>query len=339
MVDYGNYVVVEGDIVLKKSDLLGGLRTDTVRSKRPAAPNKQWVADTLVSQQAVVHINVDLSAISSNSDWADAIRGAMANWNAIPGTWVSFYEGAPGDVTVTFASLQPTNVVAQTAFPTGSPGKAGPSLQINTNFNGTLNASQKLLVMTHELGHALGFRHTNWQGYQCGFQYYTESQTDHGAHQVYGTPGTDNPSVMNGCNAGNYWAGFSHYDSVAALYAYGAVTLTESNQGGHPLVTYSYAQNGIVSASFHLQKETWGYDENWNWVLFNSFDQEDFALGSPFLDTEHPWAYESCYMTSSPSYEDDMYWELDLVYPQETRNIRIPAHVLDETGDPRMACY
>ncbi len=68
--------------------------------------------------------------------------------------------------------------------------------------------------MVHELGHCIGFRHTNWAQI-------LETAGTIGAVHIPGTPvGTDSKSVMNG-NAGNTsWDGFSSYDIIAAQTIY-----------------------------------------------------------------------------------------------------------------------
>jgi len=68
--------------------------------------------------------------------------------------------------------------------------------------------------MTHELGHTIGFRHTNWD--DLG-----EPETLLGLFHIEGTPeGNDPHSIMNGGNATSGFSGLSYYDKVAlrALY-------------------------------------------------------------------------------------------------------------------------
>jgi hypothetical protein len=79
----------------------------------------------------------------------------------------------------------------------------------------------------HEVGHCLGFRHTNWSTRG-------ESQNPNGAFLINGTPSSDPNSFMNGGTAGASWAGFSTGDVNAfknlyplSPYASGIVPIYE----------------------------------------------------------------------------------------------------------------
>lgn len=66
--------------------------------------------------------------------------------------------------------------------------------------------------MVHELGHCIGFRHTNWL---------SRGEAEMNAIHITGTPlGQDPNSVMNGGTASYTWNGFSNYDIKAAQYLY-----------------------------------------------------------------------------------------------------------------------
>jgi hypothetical protein len=93
-----------------------------------------------------------------------------------------------------------TSTVAFAYMPDWS-GNAGFSMSINTAYN-YLNSAQKIFAMVHELGHNIGFTHTD-----ASF-----------GTLVPGTPITDGQSVMNSM-VGN-WVGFSFYDQVATHNVY-----------------------------------------------------------------------------------------------------------------------
>ena len=67
--------------------------------------------------------------------------------------------------------------------------------------------------MVHELGHCIGFRHTNWD-------IKGEGISSVGANYIPNTPNQDSNSVMNGGTASYSWNGFSSYDISAVKYLY-----------------------------------------------------------------------------------------------------------------------
>lgn len=104
------------------------------------------------------------------------------------------------DVLVTTMYDAATNVIAKAYYPDYY-GNAGNRVTINTYY-GTLSASERLFALTHELGHTLGFTHTNGT-------YGT---------LVNGTPETDPNSVMNSFVLP--WNNFTPYDLLAVRTVY-----------------------------------------------------------------------------------------------------------------------
>lgn len=344
MVDRGDYFVVEGDITVSKQSLLQHtsklpLPTDGPSRFPHSAVSLQAVTTTLVSQSNVTHITVDLTQIASSSAWTTAARQAIANWSAIPGTTVQMSEASPGDITVYFDVLDSDHTAAQGEFPAGSPGTVGYRVRINPNYYTSLNASQMQNNMTHELGHNIGFRHTNWQSNPCLFGGSEGAGTD-GANTVSGTPSSDAASVMNGCTANNSWAGFSHYDSVAVSVLYHNLSLTESNASGYPSLLATYAR-GAVSVDLTLEYDhTEWYDHLQAFQTTQNYQLVGFpSSGSSTLDSGHAWGNTECSdWNDYPWPVDRAYYVLHVVYPQRTTFAAISAHVLSNTA-PGWSCY
>ncbi|HKP77434.1 MAG TPA: M57 family metalloprotease [Longimicrobiaceae bacterium] len=228
--DFGDYVLVEGDIRLSKAEL----RANQLPGGGKTGPRYQYRTTNLVSSPKVHQIVVDVSGLSSVPGWQTAARDALTQWSGISGSYVKMVEGSPADITVS-TTCTSSNVAAYASFPSG--GNPGATVYVNTCFGYSVTSSQQLRNMVHELGHTLGFRHTNYT--QLG-----ETAGTEGAIQVTGTPtsGNDANSVMNGGTALNSWIGFSTYDQTAvrALYWLPTVSsLSVTNSGGSPLIGWS----------------------------------------------------------------------------------------------------
>lgn len=251
--DMGDYLLIEGDIRIPKWYVQ---RADTFR------PQLQWTTDSLVGSSQIQDITVDLSGLASQPAWQTAARQALTAWNKVNCTALRLRESSPGDITInTFSDPFDPGLAAVASFPLDASegsGKPGPTIDVNTAYTGSPNnSSTKLRNMVHEIGHTIGFRHTNWQALN------EDDLADHeeyGANQVPGTPATDAASVMNGNTATTGWGGFSGYDTVATKVRYpgggcvqpisGSATMTVGN------TCYYYASASGGTAPYIY---TWSY--------------------------------------------------------------------------------
>jgi hypothetical protein len=85
--DVGDHYVIDGDIIVRKSDLArGGLR--------PRRPEFQYAVDNVAdSTWHYAPVNVyfgDLEA--ANADWGAPVRQAIAVWSTVPGTKIPLFK-------------------------------------------------------------------------------------------------------------------------------------------------------------------------------------------------------------------------------------------------------
>ncbi len=97
------------------------------------------------------------------SGWSTAVSQAISAWNSL-GLTVSFTNGGStsskynyGAITVFMHDLTGAYADALSPYSSGNPGG---ELRIDYGNDG-LSSGQKKLIMAHELGHTIGFKHTN----------------------------------------------------------------------------------------------------------------------------------------------------------------------------------
>jgi hypothetical protein len=246
--DFGSYVLVEGDIRITKDELRAAPRS---ASRNPKGPRFQYRTSNTVGSPKIQQIVVSLAGVAGTV-WETPARDALAQWNAVSGSYVKMVEGSPADIAVS-TTCTSSNVAAYASFPSG--GNPGSTVYVNTCFGYTIGYSARLRNVVHELGHTIGFRHTNYV--QNG-----ETAGTDGAIQISGTPssGGDGSSVMNGGTALNTWAGFSSYDQTAtrALYPLPSPSPSASASGtGTVLVTW----NSLPGASYYQVRRYETYRE------------------------------------------------------------------------------
>ncbi|MBC8083111.1 MAG: protease, partial [Hymenobacter sp.] len=89
---------------------------------------------------------------------------------------------------------------------------------------GTANASTYIAtILAHEVGHCIGFRHTDYAGrqYSCGGAPVNEGASSVGAVYIPGTaPGNDPNSWMLACIGGGQNRPFNANDVTALRFVY-----------------------------------------------------------------------------------------------------------------------
>lgn len=208
--EFKDYYLVEGDIIFDKS-----------KKNITGKPN-QYYTNSLVGMNKVNNISVRMDPsipTSGVDDWRTAVNSAITYWNNIPSSRVNFIftTNATADITITSDNgVLKDNQIAAAGWPSNS--NPGTSIMINLDFSSNISVleGQKSYNIVHELGHCIGFRHTNWliRGEEIN-----PSGNDLGANNIPYTS-NDASSVMNGGTALNSYSGFSTEDNYSARYLY-----------------------------------------------------------------------------------------------------------------------
>jgi len=218
-----NGYLVEGDIFISESQLDETLAASPVLR---VANSEQYRTFNLVTRlPRVITVSVsNLPAVYSN-----ATTDAIARYNSL-GLQITFQKvSSGGNINIVGFNQGPSGgyiTLGSSGFPTSS-GNPYSEIKMNTNeqaYGTNPNQSYVASVIQHEIGHCIGFRHTDYmdRSYSCGGRRSNEGQAKNGIGAVLipGTPSApDANSFMLACsNGGNRT--FNANDVVALNYLY-----------------------------------------------------------------------------------------------------------------------
>lgn len=153
--------IVEGDMIFEKADFWNDYETDHADHNPDAATDRQHRKHTYkVTKTNKITVNIKPDVPQT---WRNAIGSAIQKWNQLYGEltfeimYGANYNDIPTCVNVSMMNL--SGRVAQALYPK-SDGYPGAKMYINPNYN-NLYSTYKIFVMVHELGHSIGFRHTD----------------------------------------------------------------------------------------------------------------------------------------------------------------------------------
>lgn len=204
--------VVDGDIELTKDELR------TLQSLDQEL-EKQYRTNNLVSDNNISVIGYTGGSYALTSKMRTALQWAINNYNRIntnKNFTLSFQASTNADIVV-YRQYTNSGAGGSAGFPSGgAPYKWVQIYAGMENYDTNVNEH----VMTHEIGHSMGLRHTDWFSRQsCGQS--GESAGSTGAVHIPGTPtGYDANSVMLACFGSNEDGEFGFYDRVALEYLY-----------------------------------------------------------------------------------------------------------------------
>jgi hypothetical protein len=183
--------LVEGDIVLTEEFLNSTPGGNFLR----IANNEQYRTTNLVTGlPRVIKIS---SSGSVNSNVSTAIDNAIARYNSENLSITMQRVSSGGNINIKI--VNGGNYIASAGFPSG--GNPYGTVKFNRQYqNWQLNTVTS--VMAHEIGHCIGFRHTDYmnRSFSCGGSPVNEGASSVGAIHISGTPtGPDAGSWMLSC--------------------------------------------------------------------------------------------------------------------------------------------
>lgn len=201
-------VIVGGDAVvtLEASREMAGLLRNGEEPEGEGDQFRQYRTTNVIAAE-IDNICINGSALTPYANLSAGLDGAIANYNnqnlTFNMTRISGPSGAGCDRVITM-NVWIGSTSAQAGFPAG--GLPYPTVYVGTGIAG-YGTAVSTHVITHELGHCVGFRHTDYYNRGIsGCPGGNEGQSSSGAHHIPNTPTTAvyNGSIMNACyNSGS----------------------------------------------------------------------------------------------------------------------------------------
>jgi len=207
----GGYLV-EGDIFLTQEFLSSSADHYTLLR---IAEVEQYRTTNLVNGPRVITVSVSSQLPSS---YIAATDEALARYNAQNLTLTFQRVSSGANIALVKGNGQ---FLASAGFPSG--GNPYGQVKVNSRAIGNQPQSTVATIIAHEIGHCIGFRHTDFmdRSYSCGGSPTNEGASNVGAILIPGTPsGPDSGSWMLSCIGSGQNRPFNNNDRTALGYLY-----------------------------------------------------------------------------------------------------------------------
>jgi hypothetical protein len=211
----GDNYMVEGDIVLTKEHLNSKPKAEFIR----VGDEEQYrTANTVLGLPRTITVRV-----SSALPWAYVVAAdsAIRRYNSL-GLLLRFARVTYGGEIVISPAPSGAGYLASAGFPFDS-GNPYSQVLVNTGYLNSWPLHTVTSVLAHELGHCIGFRHTDYynRAYSCGGTAVNEGASSIGAKWIPGTPvGADPNSWMLACIGYGVNRPFNANDKTALNWLY-----------------------------------------------------------------------------------------------------------------------
>lgn len=206
--------LVEGDIVVT-NEMLGKANESVLMRIGDEEQYRTSAVVTGLPRNITIRVASGLP-----TRYIDATNAAISRYNAL-GLRITFSRVTSGGNIVISAAPSGAGYLASAGFPSG--GNPYGSVRVNRSYLDTWNINTVTSIIAHEVGHCIGYRHTDYmnRSYSCGGSAVNEGSAGVGAIHIPGTPtGPSAGSWMLACIGNGTNRPFTTSDRTALTYVY-----------------------------------------------------------------------------------------------------------------------
>jgi hypothetical protein len=215
-----NDIMVVDDMVYVGRDAHVTLEASREMLQAPAGSAEQYRTTNLVSSTKTKICINPTSTFNTYTRLSQGLDLAIANYNGL-GLRITFARGPTTGCTANITAQPSSGTGGSAGFPSG--GRPYGTINIGTGLN-SYSVDVNEHVITHEIGHAIGFRHSDYynRAISCGGAASNEGTAGVGANLIPGTPSTATVggSIMNACFRSTETGEWTSSDITALNYLY-----------------------------------------------------------------------------------------------------------------------